>query len=127
MAEYNDEPYLRSEDLLVGGKYVTATVEIEEVLEGCPLTRKLKEHKGIALKLKGKEKVLGLGLTNEQLLKVVCGDCRPSEWKGKTIKLEVRKVRGKTRGTTQPAIRIMPPPGTEMRSGLIKELGESYG
>ena len=134
MTRYNDEPYIRAEDLLSGGRYVTAVCEIEAVLEGAPLTRRLRPMEGLALKLKGvsvpyrvlETKVLGLGATNEGLCKAIFGDAKPATWVGKQITLEVRRVRGQRKGETQPAIRIMPPAGTEMRSGLIRELGEAY-
>lgn len=126
MRRYNDEAYLRSEDLLRDGKYLTVTLEIEDVLEGAPLTRKLKPVEGFALKFKGKEKVLGLGTTNEALCKTIFGDARPQAWIGKQITLAVRKVRGLRKGTTQPALRLIPPVGTEIRQGLARELGDAY-
>ena len=121
--KYNNEPYLRAEDLLVDGKYQSPTLEIEAVVYGCPLTRKLKPCEGLGLKFKGREKVLGLGTTNESLMKVIAGDARPESWNGKKITLEVRMVQGQQKGETQPAIRIIPPSGTVMRSGLVRQLG----
>jgi hypothetical protein len=126
MGKYNDEPYLRSEDLLRDGKYLGATLEIEDVLEGAPITRKLKPIQGLALKFKGRDKVLGLGATNEALCKTIFGDTRHQTWIGKSVTIAVRRVRGMRKGETQPAIRIIPPPGTEVRSGLARELGEAY-
>lgn len=124
MGKYNNESYLRAEDLLIGGKYHRAVLEIEDVLTGAPLTRRLKPVEGLALKFKGKDKVLGLGTTNESLCKVVFGDASPDKWRGKTVTIEVRRVRAKT--GTQPAIRVIPLPGTELRSGLAREIGEAY-
>lgn len=123
---YNDEPYLRAEDLLVDERYSTFTLEIVAVLSGAPLTRRLRPVTGYALAFKGCQKVLGLGATNEALIKVITGDSRPAKWIGRTVTLEVRRVRSARKGETQPAIRLMPKVGTEMRSGLKKELGDAY-
>lgn len=123
--KYNDEPYLRSEDLLIDGVYKTITAKIESVLTEAKLNRRNKTYLGFALKFEGKEKVLGLGLTNESLLKAITGDARPEKWIGHTVTLEVREVRSAT-GGTEPAIRIMPEKGTRLRSGLIRQLGGEW-
>ena len=126
IVKYNNEEYLRAEHLLKDGKYKSVQLPIEAVLEGCPLQKKLEPTQGFAIRFKGATKVLGLGTTNFSLACASTGESDPAKWIGKTLRIEVRKVRGKTKGTTQPAIRIIPPDGTEIRSGLAKELGESY-
>jgi hypothetical protein len=126
LSKYQNEEYLRAEHLLKDGKYRTVQLPIEAVIEDCPLQRKLEPSKGYAIRFKGATKVLGLGTTNFSLVCASIGESDPANWIGKTLRIEVRKVRGKTKGTTQPAIRIIPPDGTELRSGLIKELGERY-
>ena len=123
MIKYTNQAYLRAEDLLKGGVYVSRELEVEDIVTDCPLQRKQKLFHGIGLKFKGAEKVLGLGVTNEGLMKVICGDADPKTWVGHKVKLEVRRVK-KAGGGTQPAIRIIPEKGTELRSGLVKELGE---
>jgi len=124
LTPYNNEDYMRSEDLLRDGKYITFTGKIEAVIDGCPLTRRLKKVNGLGIKFVGAHKILGLGLSNESMLKAALGDARPDTWIGKEITLQVRKVRAQS--GTQPAIRIMPPKGMEIRSGLAKELGTAY-
>lgn len=123
--KYNDEPYLRSEDLLFDGVYKKIAVKIEAVLTEAKLNRKNKSYSGLALRFADKEKVLGLGLTNESLIKAITGDARPEKWLGHTINLEVREVRS-ANGGTEPAIRIMPEKGTRLRSGLIRQLGSEW-
>lgn len=124
MRQYDNEDYLRAEHLLKDGVYRAFEVEIEEVLTGCPLTKRLQPTEGYALKFKGADRVLGLGMTNFSLCCAITGDSDPETWVGKSVRLEVRKVRD--RKATQPAIRIIPPQGTEMRSGLLRELGSRY-
>lgn len=126
LQRWNNEDYLRSEDMLREGKYIPRTLKIEAVIEGCPLTRRLKKVEGLALKFAGANKILGLGLTNEALVKAITGDARPEKWIGCEVTLAVRRVRSATGGDGQPAIRIMPPKGMAIRSGLAKELGEAY-
>ncbi len=125
VVKYANEEYLRAEHLLKDGRYLSCSLEVESVVEGCPLQRKLKPSQGYGLRFKGKGKILGLGATNFSLMCAVAGDSDPSTWAGKVVRLEVRRVRAQT-GGTQPAIRIIPPDGTELRSGLVKELGERY-
>jgi hypothetical protein len=125
LTKYANEEYLRAEHLLKDGKYRTVQLPIEAVIEGCPLQRKLKATQGFGLRFKGATKILGLGATNYSLVCASTGESDPANWIGKTIRIEVRRVRSQA-GGTQPAIRIIPPDGTELRSGLIKELGERY-
>lgn len=125
MDKYTNEPFLRSEHLLRDGNYVSPTVEVEAILTDVPLMRKKKAYNGIALKFAKSDKVLGLGITNESLMNVICGDSQPEKWVGKKVKLEVREVNN-ANGGTEPAIRIMPPAGTKMRSGLARQLGAAY-
>lgn len=130
--KYINEPYLRAEHLLVDGRYKPFELVVCGVLTDAPLQRKLQAAKGVALVFQSQsgkpvEKVLGLGQTNESLMTVIAGDSRPEKWIGQKVRLEVRKVRKAERGGgNQPAIRIIPPAGTELRSGLAKELGEQY-
>lgn len=132
VTKYTNEPYLRAEHLLVNNAYKAFELKVVAVLTDAPLQRKLQSCKGVALKFESMDgkpvgKVLGLGSTNESLMTVIAGDSRHEQWVGKKVRLEVRQVRSAERGGgKQPAIRIMPPPGTEIRSGLAKELGESY-
>jgi hypothetical protein len=126
VTKFTNEQYLRAEHLLVDGQYKAFVMEIAGVLTDAPLQRKLQSTKGLALKFAKTDKVLGLGQTNESLITVIAGDSRPEKWVGLKVRLEVRKVRKAGGGGTQPAIRIIPPVGTELRSGLAKELGESY-
>lgn len=123
--KYANEEYLRAEHLLKDGLYKSFSLQIEDVIEGCPLQRKLKSTQGYGIRFKGATKILGLGPTNFSLLCAATGESDPALWVGKTVRIEVRKVRSQA-GGTQPAIRVMPPDGTELRSGLIKELGEAY-
>lgn len=125
MKKYTTEVFLRSEHRLKDGAYIDRECVIEDVLTDVPLMRKQKAFAGIALKFKDMDEVLGLGITNHSLVIVICGDRRPETWIGKTVTIEVREVRSLT-GGTEPAIRIMPPKGTVMRSGLVRQLGESY-
>ena len=122
MTQYTNEPYLRAEHLLRDGNYLKPTLKVIDVLEGAPLTRKLKPYAGIALKFENQAKVLGLGQTNESLMACVCQDATPSSWIGRSIVIEVREVRS-PRGGTEPAIRIMPQEACSMRGGLFRELG----
>ncbi len=124
MKKYTNEPFLRSEHLMTNGNYRSVAVEVLDVLSGVPLMRKNKSFPGVALAVTGFDKVLGLGITNESLMAVVCGDADYDKWKGKTIQLEVREVNSAT-GGTEPAIRIMPPNGCKIRSGLARQLGKS--
>jgi hypothetical protein len=126
MTEFSNQQYIRAEDLLCDGAYKTRTIKIVDVLSNAPLTRRLDPYAGYALVFENCSKVLGLGLTNEQLIKVVAGDARPEKWIGLSVTIAVRRVRGKRKGESQPAIRIMPPQGTLLRSGLVRELGEEW-
>ena len=125
MVKYTNEAYLRAEDMLRGGEYQSMELEIADVVTECPLMRKNATFNGIGLAFKGASKVLGLGITNESLVKVVTGESNPKEWIGKKVTLEVREVRAATGGTT-PAIRIIPKDGTKMRANLSKQLGKRY-
>lgn len=125
MDKYNGEDYLRAEHLLKGGKYQTMTLEIENVLEGCPMMRQKQKYEGLGLKFKGAKKVLGLVKTNESLCSAACGESKPEDWIGRKVTLEVREVRDPNGGTT-PAIRIIPPKGTAIRTGLVRHLGKAY-
>ena len=118
------DTYLRAEHLLANGHYGKLTAKIARVVYGCPIQRRLKSCEGVGLEFVGIEKVFGLGITNESLVRVCTGESDPEKWAGHTLTLEVRMVRGPKKGTTQPAIRIIPRAGTIMRQGLIKELGE---
>jgi hypothetical protein len=126
MTEFTNQQFLRAEDMLIEGAYKSRTLKIVDVLSLVPLTRRLEPYSGYALVFENCCKVLGLGLTNEQVIKIVAGDARPQKWIGVTVTIEVRRVRGKHRGESQPAIRIIPVAGTVLRSGLIRELGESW-
>jgi hypothetical protein len=126
MTDYNNEPFLRSEHLKRDGEHVAASVLVAGVLTNVPLMRKNKAYSGIALQFEKQDKVLGLNSTNESMMAVVCGDGRCEKWIGKTIRLEVREVVNAS-GGTEPAIRIMPSPGTKMRSGLVRQLGKPIG
>lgn len=125
MDKYNGEEYLKSEHLMKENAYQTWTLEIENVLEGCPMMRGNKKYEGLGLKFKGAKKVLGLVKTNESLCIVTCGDANPEKWIGHKVTLEVREVRDVSGGTT-PAIRIIPPKGTSIRTGLVRHLGKTY-
>jgi hypothetical protein len=120
---YTNEPFMRSEHLLRGGKYASPTCKVSAVLTGVPLMRKNKSYQGIALQFEGQTKVLGLGVTNESIMAVVAGDSNPQAWIGVAVKIEVREVNSAS-GGTEPAIRIIPPAGTKMRSGLVRQLGK---
>ena len=120
---YQNEPFMRSEHLLRGGKYASPTCKVSAVLNGVPLMRKNKSYQGMALQFEGQTKVLGLGATNESIMAVVAGDSNPQAWIGVAVKLEVREVNS-AGGGTEPAIRIIPPSGTKMRSGLVRMLGK---
>jgi hypothetical protein len=120
---YSNEPFLRSEHLLRNGNYCCPKLTVKAVLSGVPLMRKNKAYQGIALVFEKQEKVLGLGATNESLMAVATGESAIDKWIGETIVLEVREVNS-AGGGTEPAIRIRPPDGTKMRSGLTKQLGK---
>ena len=120
---YTNEPFLRSEHLQRDRNYVSPKLTVKAVLTGVPLMRKNKAYSGIALVFEKQEKVLGLNNTNESLMAVSTGDSSVEKWIGQTIVLEVRDVNSAA-GGTEPAIRIMPPNGTRMRSGLVKQLGK---
>jgi hypothetical protein len=120
---YTNEPFLKSEHLKRDGNYVAPKLIVKNVLTGVPLMRKGKPYAGLAIVFEGQEKVLGLNATNESMMAVSTGDSQSSKWIGATITLEVREVNS-VAGGTEPAIRIMPPNGTKMRSGLAKQLGK---
>jgi len=124
LSKYTNEPYLRAEHLLRDGNYLRPTLTVVAVLEGAPLTRKLKPYAGLALKFEGQATVLGLGQTNESLMACVCQDATPASWIGRSIVIEVREVRSPS-GGTEPAIRIMPQEAVPMRSGLAREMGKA--
>lgn len=124
MSDYINQPYLKSEHLMRDGEHVSPTLRIVDVLYGAPMVRKGKAFGGIALVFEGKEKVLGLNISNEGLASVACGDGDADKWIGKTIRIEVRDV-PYADGTTGPAIRIMPESGTKLRPGLVKALGKA--
>lgn len=120
---YTNEPFLRSEHLLRDKQYVSPKLTIKAVLTGVPLMRKNKTYLGVALQFEKLEQVLGLGVTNESLMCVIAGDGKHDKWIGVVVTLEVREVNSVS-GGTEPAIRIMPPKGTKMRSGLLRQLGK---
>jgi len=123
MTTYTNETFLRSEHLLRDGKYVSPKLTVKAVLSCVPLMRKNKAYQGIALVFEKQEKVLGLGATNESLMAVATGESSFEKWIGQAIVLEVREVNS-AGGGTEPAIRIRPPDGVKMRSGLTKQLGK---
>jgi hypothetical protein len=105
------------------GNYVCPKLIVKDVLTGVPLMRKGKPYAGLAIVFEGQAKVLGLNATNESMMAVSTGDSQSSKWIGATITLEAREVNSVT-GGTEPAIRVMPPNGIKMRSGLAKQLGK---
>lgn len=124
---YKDEQYLRSEHLLRDGKYVSAEVEVSEIVYDFPMKKGDKDITGIALAFKGSDKVLGLNRTNESMLCFVTGQGKPENWVGKKIQLVVRMVRNKK--VEEPAIRVWSPrphPRGQVRDHMGKEITEDW-
>lgn len=105
---YNDEPYLRSEHLLKGGKYNAVSVEIEDIVHDCPGKKGDKDKIMLGLAFKNATKILGLNKTNESLVCIEAGSGNPADWIGKKIMLVVRLIPNKRQKTEEPAIRIWP-------------------
>lgn len=113
--------YLYSEDLIHGGQFRTARVQIEEVIPAGRL--RSADGKVVdrpALRFAGKSKLLILCRTNEQVLPFVTGG-GPEAWPGKTVTLQARVI--KAFGDEVVAIRIMPEPGQAVRRSIKVRLG----
>lgn len=110
---YQNERYLRSEHLMSGGKYLSVTWTIKDVVFDCPAKR-MGAQKGeeSTSKMPGIEfveapgYVLGLCKTNESMLCMVTGEGHPSKWIGKKIQIVVRLIADRKTKTDIPALRI---------------------
>ena len=112
--------FVYSEDLLHGGKFQSATVEIAAVHD--PGTIKRADGKMVdkpCLSFAGKEKLLVLCKSNARLIAFATGESDPGKWPGKKIKLVVRIV--EAFGAEVVAIRVWP--GAMVRKSLLKQLG----
>lgn len=124
---YKDEPYLRAEHLLRGGKYQAVTVEIADVVWDCPGKKGDKDKLMKGLAFVGTDKVLGLNATNEGLVCVQTGEGKPENWKGHKIQLVVRLVRNKKK--EEPGIRVWgekPVPNVRLRDELGKAVPDDW-
>lgn len=114
--------FLYAEDLIAGGKFHDAVVEIESV--AAPNTTKASDGRAVdkwVLSFKGKDKRLVLCKTNVSILKFVTGEQPGDGWVGKSIRLQARIVDAFGSETT--AIRVVPPVGVSIRKKLIERLG----
>ena len=114
--------FLYAEDLLSGGEYRTATVEIEQVIPPNELTAANgKKVDKPTLKFKGKDKMLVLCKTNQSMI-VFCTGGPLCDAAGKSITLQVREV--DAFGEQVVALRVMPEPGVKVRKSILQRLGK---
>lgn len=126
---YKDEPYLRAEHLLQDGKYRSVVVEIEDVIHDCPGKKGERDKLMLGLVFKGKQKVLGLNVTNESLVCLQTGNGSPEKWIGHKIQLVVRLIPNKRKKIDEPAIRIWPSkpiPNWRIQDQMGKEVPEGW-
>ena len=114
--------FLYAEDLLQGGEFRKATVEISEVHERGTLTAANKTRiDKLTIGFKGREKLLVLCKTNERVIHIVTGEVPGPGWIGKQITLGARIV--DAFGSESLAVRVLPPVGTVLTVSLNKRLG----
>lgn len=101
----SNSSFLKAEDLIIDGKATKPVVEIEtaEVREN---TYQGETKSQIVLSFVGKEKVLGLNVTNARRIAQLIGP-DTDEWAGYRIKLYVDQTQLQT-GQVVDCIRIMP-------------------
>lgn len=127
---YMKEPYLRAEHLLRDGRYRSVTVKVSDIVYNC--TGKNfdgSNKKMLGLAFEGREKILGLNVTNENLMAWVAGDGDPAAWKGHEIQLVVRLIDNKKDRVKEPAIRIWPSkphPNKRVRDEMGADVGEDW-
>jgi hypothetical protein len=112
--------FLYAEDLLHGGEFRDAEVQISEFHK--PHSLKAADGKPIdkpSLGFDGRDKLLVLCKTNVQLIKFATGEALTDKWIGKKIVLTVRLV--ESFGEKVPAIRVK---SKLIRKGLLKHYGE---
>lgn len=114
--------YLYAEDLIHGGRFVTVSLEISEVIP--ENTIKAANGKLVdkpIIRFKGKNKQLPLCKTNVSVIKFVTGEQMGDGWIGKTIKLQVRVV--ESFGSKVLGLRVLPPVGAQLPKNVIERLG----
>ena len=116
------QQFLYAEDLIHNGRFNTAKVTIEEVIP--PDTLRSADKKLIdktTLRFVGKDKLLILCKTNEQVLRYVTGE-GPERWAGHRINIQARTVQAF--GSETVALRVMPTPGQKIRKAIADRLGK---
>lgn len=117
------QAFLYAEDLLSGGEYRKAEVEIEQYIPENTLRaadKKLIDKP--TLKFVGKQKMLVLCKTNSSLIHFITGEQPGEKWHGKKITLQPRFV--EAFGERVVAIRVIPPKGCMVRKNVLKRLGD---
>jgi len=123
---YANEEYLRAENLLKNGRYLTTRVTVSDIVKACPKgggkDDKQTKRKMLGLAFEGKDRVLGLNATNYGVMCWEHGEGNPIEWVGKKVTLSVRLYYNKKTKVLEPAIRILPTrPLQNVR--LIEQMG----
>lgn len=121
--KFKSEPYLRAEHLLKDGKYVSALIEIVDIVYDCPKKKLGSTEMGkmLGLAIKGTDKILGLCATNEGMVAHITGCGNPPDWIGKKVQLVVRLAGNKK----EPAIRVWPGRGNPHPNNRVREqMGE---
>lgn len=139
---YKGERYLRADHLMKGGKFIAVKVKITDVVHGLPAKIMGKDAddtdgKGVkmmpGLVFDGKDKVLGLNITNESNLCWETGEGNWPGWIGKEILLVVRLVKSYNKQSRSfeeiPCIRIwprQPHPNGRVRDQMGIEVPDSW-
>lgn len=120
---YAGERYLRADHLMKAGKFISVKVKIQDVVHGLPAkimgggeNDEKDDKKGIKLMpgllFEGREKLLGLNITNEALVCWETGEGNWPGWIGKEVQLVVRLTRAwnkqKKAWEDIPCIRVWP-------------------
>lgn len=132
---HTDEQYLRSEHLMVNGRFAAVTLTIKGVLYDCRL-KKMGAQRGddatvrrMALEFVETERVLGLNRTNDNLVCHVTGNGSPQLWVGAKIQLVVRLIYDKIEKRDIPAIRVWPAsphPRKQVREQMGREVTQEW-
>jgi hypothetical protein len=139
---YKGERYLRADHLMKGGKFIAVKVKVSDVVHGLPAKIMGKDAddtdgKGVkmmpGLVFDGKDKVLGLNITNESNLCWETGEGNWPGWIGKEILLVVRLVKSYNKQSRSfeeiPCIRIwprQPHPNGRVRDQMGVEVPDSW-
>jgi len=108
IARKMDRRYLSSLDL-VGSGQVELTIDRVEFHEELTFNNGQKKEKVYLMYFKGTDKPLDLNVTNISSIAYIHNSNKPSDWAGKKVKLEVKRVQkpGGKRGEKTNGVRVV--------------------